>query len=259
MTFNINISDICNNIFNNTLYITITNYGYLLYTMNLLKSLQNFEFNKKILIVCLDTKSEKFLKSKGYNTFLIDMKISKLVSYNKTGYDLICYYKLLFIYKVICLGYNIFYFDGDIVFSKDPSDEINNWINSEKDMFIQNDSMDNTNHNNLCMGLLMVKSNPNTLKYFKCDTDEAIDYYNKFCAMNNNDQTYFNNKIKNNLNVGVMKLEEWPNGKYFYQNYLTLEHTLYAVHFNWLHGHEKLVKIKELKMWYLVEEDEEEL
>ena len=37
------------------------------------------------------------------------------------------------------------------------------------------------------------------------------------------------------------------------------KHTLYAVHFNWLHGHEKLVKIKELQMWYLVEEDEEEL
>lgn len=259
MTFDVCKEDICNNIYNNTLFTTITNQGYLLYTMNLLKSLERFGFDKKVLIVCIDVKSEKFLKSKGYNTFLIDMKISKLISYNKTGYDLICYYKLLFIYKVICLGYNIFYFDGDIVFDKDPSSEIQQWVESDKDLFIQNDSMEDTNHNNLCMGLLMVKSNPKTIKYFKCDTPDTIEYYNKVCAMNNNDQTYFNNKIKNNLNNSIMKLDNWPNGKYFYKNHLSLVDSLYAVHFNWLHGHEKLVKIKELNKWYLSEEDEEEL
>jgi hypothetical protein len=259
VTIDINTDILQNHVLNdtNTVLTTITNHGYLLYTLNMLKSLQSYGLDKKILIVCFDTKSEKVLKQKGYSTILIDIKLSKLISYNKTGYDVICYYKLLFIYKTIQLGYNIFYIDGDIIFKKNPISDLNIWLDSDKDIYIQNDSMTNNNHSNLCMGLLMVKSTNNSIKYFKCDTPETIEFYNKYCAMDNNDQTYFNKIIKNNIKVGVMELEKFPNGNYFYKNHETIINSLYGVHFNWVHGHEKLLRMKNYGMWYLTEDEED--
>ena len=51
----------------------------------------------------------------------------------------------------------------------------------------------------------------------------------------------------------ALPLEKYPNGKMFYEN-PTLDPVL--VHFNWVHGHVKMAKMKEHKMW-LLEEDEE--
>ena len=253
----ITYNDIKEYIQNDILYFTITNNGFILYTLNLLKSLARFDLDKKIVIVCFDSKADKTLRKMGYNTILFDINIHRFIGYNKEGYDKICYYKLLIIYKLLCLKINVFYIDADVVFLKNPEKIINTWNNLDKDMYIQNDSMDNSDDNNLCMGLLFVKSNSNTIKYFKCNSDENIKYYDTFCAFDNNDQSYFNNKIKPYLKVGVMKLEDCPNGKYFYKESLNIIDKVTVVHFNWVHGHEKLLKMKEYNMWLLTEDEED--
>ena len=244
---------------NKTILTTVTNYGYILYTLNMLKSLKRFDrLDKKVLIVCMDNKSDSILKNLGYNTYLIDLQLPKFISYNKEGYDLICYYKLLFIYKVIELGYNIFYFDGDVVFRNNPLNNIIYWNNSNKDIWIQNDTMKNNDYGNMCMGVIFVKSTYKSIKEFNCDTSDAYNYYKTICAFDNNDQTYFNNRIKSNLNIGLMSLELYPNGKYFYNN-PQLKETCILVHFNWIEGHKKLIKIKEYNMWLLTEDEEDGL
>ncbi len=244
---------------NKTILTTVTNYGYILYTLNMLKSLKRFDdLDKKVLIVCIDSKSDTILKKQGYNTFLINLDLNKFISYNKKGYDIICYYKLLFIYKVIEAGYNIFYFDGDVVFKNNPNDNLISWLKSDKDIWIQNDTMNNNDYGNMCMGVIFVKSTQNSLIYFKCDTEEAYNYYKLVCAFDNNDQTYFNNKIKRYLDIGLMSLELYSNGQYFYNN-PQLKETCILVHFNWIEGHKKLLKIKEHNMWLLTENEEERL
>lgn len=257
----INHKDAINNCLlddNKSFMTTITNYGYILYTLNMLKSLKQFDLDKKVLIVCMDKKSYNIFKKLGYNVLLIDLEMSKFISYNKKGYDVICYYKLLFIYKAIEAGYNVFYFDGDVVFTNNPLNNIDDWNKSDKDVWIQNDTMNNYNYGNMCMGVIFVKSTDNSLKYFKCDTEENYNYYNNVCAFDNNDQTYFNNLIKPYLYIGLMPLELYPNGQYFYNN-PHLKETCILVHFNWVQGHEKLIKIKNYKMWLLTEKEEENL
>jgi len=241
---------------NKTVITTITNNGYILYTLNMLKSLKRFGLDKKVFIVCMDSKSYNTFKKLGYNSYLIDLKINNFVGYNKKGYDIICYYKMLYIYKLTTLNVNVFYIDGDVVFMNNPLENLSNWIKSDKDTWIQNDTMNNYDYRNMCMGVIFVKSTEQSLKHFKCDTEDSYNYYKNICSFNNNDQTYFNNRIKGYVNIGLMPLELYPNGQYFYK-YPHLKETCILVHFNWIQGNHKLVKMKEYNMWLLTEDEEE--
>jgi hypothetical protein len=241
---------------NNTIFFTITNYGYIIYTLNMLKSLKPWGLDKKVLVICIDNKSNQFLKTLGYSTWYFPTEYGKFTSYNKPGYDRICYYKLLAICKILEAGYNVFYFDGDIVFQKNPVNFLKSWLSMVPEVLIQNDTQDDLNKNNMCMGCIFVKSTENTRKYFICDTESTIKSYNMY-AGDNNDQSFFNKLIKPYVNVDTLLLEEFPNGKYFTDNAHNIKHKACLIHFNWLIGHEKLIKMKEYSMWYVTEDEED--
>jgi hypothetical protein len=111
-----------------TIITTVTNYGYLLYTLNMLKSLKPFDLDKKVFIVCIDKKGAKILKNIGYNVFCIEdsteqKELGKFCPWNTKGYDKICYLKLELIYRILSLNKNVLLIDGDIVFRKDLMDD----------------------------------------------------------------------------------------------------------------------------------------
>ena len=96
MTINIDIEYelIKNNLLNDnkSIIITITNYGYLLYTLNMLKSLKQFDLDKKVFIITIDTKSDNILKKLGYTTYCLkNNDLAKFKAWNQQGYDIICY------------------------------------------------------------------------------------------------------------------------------------------------------------------------
>jgi hypothetical protein len=247
---------------NKSIITTITNYGYILYTLNMLKSLKKYNLDKKILIVCIDSKSEFVFKKLGYNVYTFnDNSLQKFVSWNKQGYDKICYIKLIVIYHLLNLNYNALLVDGDIVFLKNPILDIINWSNNNSyDIWIQNDSQNNNIIDNMCTGYMYVKSSNITKKLYDCISNEGIEKY-KQCALDNNDQSYFNLFIKPYCNFKPLMLSDYPNGKYYYTNYINenLDNNCILVHFNWVHGHEKLVKIKKHGLWLLTEDEEETL
>ena len=87
-------NDIAPCLIGNTVIATLTNHGYLLYTLNMLKSLRPFGLDKQILIVTIDTKSYNILKRMGYNTVCIHKdtdNLGKFHPWNTKGYDKICY------------------------------------------------------------------------------------------------------------------------------------------------------------------------
>lgn len=241
---------------NATVFFTITNYGYLIYTLNMLKSLKPWGLDKKVIVICIDSKSNKLLTSLGYSTLYYPTEYGKFTSYNKPGYDKICYYKLLAICKIIEAGYNVFYFDGDIVFQKNPLNFLKRWLTLTPEVLVQNDTQDDLNKDNMCMGCIFVKSTENTRKYFICDTEETIKAYEMY-AGDNNDQSFFNKLIKPNVYADTLPLAEFPNGKYFIDNSQSTKHTVCLIHFNWLIGHEKLIKMRSYNMWYLTEGEED--
>ena len=243
-----------------TIITTLTNYGYLFYTLNMLKSLQPFGLDKKILVACIDKKGANILRQHGYNTYCVDEQtLGNFCPWNSKGYDKICYLKLELIHQILSLNTNVLLIDGDIVFRKDPMEDIRTWMNDPiYDVLIQNDAQENRNTKNMCTGYMYIKSSDRLITLYDCVSEAGQKKYLS-CAFDNNDQTYFNKYVKPECIFNALPLEKYPNGKMYYDNTDKLQTSAIIVHFNWVHGHHKMAKIKEHKMWLLTPEEEERI
>jgi hypothetical protein len=123
---------------------------------------------------------------------------------------------------------------------------------------IDYDSLDNLNKTNMCTGYMLIKTNPKMIKLYDCVSEIGKKKYMD-CAMDNNDQTYFNTFVKPFCTYKALPLEKYPNGKMFYENSAQLKDSEVLVHFNWVQGHLKMAKMKEHKMWLLTAEEEEQI
>lgn len=243
-----------------TIITTLTNYGYLLYTLNMLKSLQPFGLDKKVFIVCIDRKGATVLRNFGYTVCCIDdMKLGRFCPWNTPGYEKICYLKLELIYKLLRLNKNVLLVDGDIVFRRNPLDDIREWLaDTVYDVWIQNDSQENRNTQNMCTGYMFIKTSDRLTQLYDCVSDTGRNKY-LTCAFDNNDQTYFNKYVKPGCMFNALPLEKYPNGKMYYDNTDSIRDTSVLVHFNWVQGHMKMAKMKEHKMWLLTPEEEQRI
>lgn len=246
---------------NNTVITTVTNYGYLLYTLNMLKSLKPYGLDKRVFILCIDVKSATILKRLGYQVICIENRVEQMLGrfcpWNSKGYDKICYIKLELIFRILSLNTNVLLVDGDIVFRKNPIDDIRIWqTDNICDVWIQNDSQEDSNLENMCTGYMFIRSQKHICELYDCVSESGKQKYIK-CALDNNDQSYFNKFVKPWCKMNALPLELYPNGKMFYNNTATLSTTAIIVHFNWVHGHVKMAKMKEHKMWLLTEDEEE--
>jgi hypothetical protein len=131
--------------------------------------------------------------------------------------------------------------------------------NEEKhiDVHIQNDSTDNINLQNMCTGYMLIKTSEKMIKLYDCVSEEGKKKYLE-CAFDNNDQSYFNKFVKPHCTFQALTLRKYPNGNVFYKDTSRRDNAV-LVHFNWVHGHIKMAKIKEHKMWLLTPEEEEEI
>ena len=109
MSISITIDDIKTCLLHDTILITtVTNYGYILYTLNMLKSLRQFNLDKYVFIVAMDEKSESILKKLGYTVYCVNERsLGKFCPWNTKGYDRICYYKLELLYRILSLQKNV--------------------------------------------------------------------------------------------------------------------------------------------------------
>lgn len=265
MSININLSivDPCLLEDGKTVITTVTNYGYLLYTLNMLKSLKQFGLEKKVFIVCIDKKGALILNNLGYsNVLCIDdsskqINLEKFCPWNTKGYDKICYLKLELIYRILNLNKNVLLIDGDIVFKKDLIIDLREWWkDSRYDVWVQNDSQENRNTENMCTGYMFIKSSNKLKELYDCVSEIGKRKYTE-CAFDNNDQSYFNKFVKPMCQFNALPLEKYPNGKMFYDNTAILNSSAVLVHFNWVKGHLKMAKMKEHKMWILTPEEEQ--
>ena len=254
MSLHITLNDIAPCLLGNTVLTTLTNHGYLLYTLNMLKSLRPFGLDKKILIVAIDQKSHSILKKLGYNTVCINESLAAFYPWNTEGYDKVCYYKLELIYRILSLGKSVLLIDGDIVFQQNPEADIAHWNQSTEDVWIQNDGIADDNTQNMCTGYMFIRSNEKMVALYDCISESGKEKYAK-CVFNNNDQTYFNNYVKPACSMTALPLCLYPNGNIFYAIPALREQAI-LVHFNWVKGHQKMAKMKEHRMWLLTAEEE---
>lgn len=254
MSLHITLNDIAPCLLGNTVLTTLTNHGYLLYTLNMLKSLRPFGLDKKILIIAIDRKSHSILKKLGYNTVCINESLAAFYPWNTEGYDKVCYYKLELIYRILSLGKSVLLIDGDIVFQQNPEADIVYWNQSTEDVWIQNDGINDTHTQNMCTGYMFIRSNEKMIALYDCISESGKEKYAK-CVFNNNDQTYFNDYVKPACSMTALPLCLYPNGNIFYA-VPSLKEQAILVHFNWVKGHQKMAKMKEHKMWLLTADEE---
>jgi hypothetical protein len=238
-----------------TIIATVTNHGYLLYTLNMLKSMRPFGLEHKILILCLDRRGAVILEKKGYRVICIDHAISRFCPWNTKGYDQICYLKMELVYRILSFNKNVLLVDGDIVFLQNPMRDILQWRDEPGEVWIQNDAQNDRDTNNLCTGYLYIRSSPLMIELYDCISPQGHNNYQK-CAFDNNDQTYFNKYVKPHCKVNALPLEQYPNGKMFYDYLKSVRPEIVMIHFNWVKGHLKMAKMKEHKLWLLTDEEE---
>ena len=240
-----------------TILTTITNYGYLLYTLNMLKSLARFGLDRRVLILTMDQKSERILRRRNYQ--VVPMKgdeLERFCPWNTAGYDRICYIKLEWIHCLLSNHKNILMIDGDIVFQKNPMTDLQQWdADMQTDVWIQNDGHSDAEHGNMCTGYIYLRSCPKMIGLYDCVSPEGQEKYKK-CVFNNNDQTYFNEFVKPYCQMKALPIVKYPNGGVFYHNPRIGIATV-LVHFNWVIGHLKMAKMKEHQMWLLEPEEED--
>jgi hypothetical protein len=229
-------------------FITLTNSGYIHYTINCLKSLKKIGMSADILhAYVIGKEGYETLKKQGYKCTLInDDKNSNFQVFRTGNWADIVFKKFGIIYENLKKHKYVCITDGDIVFeNKKFLQYLKDNIVSH-DMLIQNDTDSDNNHSDLCSGFMYIASNEKTLSLFNPENVKLLKQENNW-----GDQLYIN-AIKKKLNYKVLPLDLFPNGKYYYSNNARL--SPYMIHFNWIVGHEKEQKMRFYKKWLDYEE-----
>ena len=224
-------------------FITLTNSGYIEYTENCLKSLEKIDSNINLNCYCIGKEGYEYLNSKNYNCFLIDEeKNSNFQVFRQGNWSNIVFNKFVIIYENLLKYKYVCITDGDIVF------ENANFLQylleniGLNELLIQTEYIDEKNYV-LCSGFMFIKSNSNTLNFFN---PKYIEHKKNTSGWG--DQLYVNNN-KHKLKYKRLPIELFPNGNYYYKNFNRLNP--YLIHFNWIIGNEKKVKMQNHGKWYL--------
>ena len=228
----------------NVAFITLTNSGYIDYTLNCLKSLDMIEFPKPLHCYCIGEEGYNKLKEKGYTCSLLSDEINDNFQEYRSGnwsnivshkFDII--YENLKRYDYVCIT------DGDIVFeNKEFMDFLLNNI-GENDILSQSEMMDEGDKSHMCSGFILIQSTPTTLQLFN---PVNVERFRDVVGWG--DQLYLND-ISSQVKYDVLPLSKFPNGRYYYANCQTIKP--YMIHFNWVVGHEKRQKMIEHEKWYM--------
>jgi len=241
------------------IWFTLINYGYIDFTKNFLESMRRNGIKFKLLVYCLDDETVEGLKE--YSDTCVCIRYDKgsskeLVTWQTPEFKKICFMRLDIIrdlmQKYKC---NVGHIDTDIVLLRDPTPVVLNAIKSHPDVDVIAQCDENgvhcTKHTNcpsFCNGVMLLKYTPTILKCFEYTEDEVNN-------SKNGDQDFLLGKF-NNYGIKTLTIDKniFLNGSYEgiqSGSPATLPKEACLVHFNWMVGKDKTVRMKEQKMWYI--------
>jgi hypothetical protein len=229
--------------YNNITFLTLTNSGYIDYTLNCLQSLKNINMKKQLKVYCIGKEGYTILNNNNVTCELIDNEEEELNVFQKfrtQKWSNVVFYKFEIIYNNLLNNEYVCITDGDIVYE---NNQIFDYLLShieDNDLLIQSEGIDVVD---LCSGFMFIKSNENTISLFNPKNVER--YKNKEGW---GDQIYINS-IKYKLKYKKLPLKLFPTGNYYYQYNKNIQP--YLIHFNWVIGHEKKNKMMYYNKWYV--------
>ena len=230
-------------------FITLTNNGYINYTLNCLKSLQKIKCKVPLHSFCVGQKGHKMLKNAGHSSQLVkndNKDNSNFQTFENGGWANITYEKFDIIHKSLLKHKYVCFTDGDIVYeNKDVHKYLLNNI-KKNDMLIQSEGKSNNEANaELCTGFIFIKSNERTIALF--NPVNVAKHKNKY-GSKWNDQFYVN-EFKHTVKYTLLPLELFPNGRYYYAHHSTI--SPYIIHFNFAIGDTKKEKMLSYGKWHI--------
>uniref|UniRef100_A0A6C0ESD8 Nucleotide-diphospho-sugar transferase domain-containing protein n=1 Tax=viral metagenome TaxID=1070528 RepID=A0A6C0ESD8_9ZZZZ len=227
-------------------FITLTNKGYLDYTLNCLESLKNISSPLVINCYCLGREAYDTLTEKGYTCTLIDDEINtNFQTFRAGNWSNITHNKLSIIHENLLKYEFVCFTDGDIVYENNDFYTYLKENIGDSDIFIQNEGMSDSEVWNLCSGFMFIRSTPQTISLF--DPVHTEIHKN---TVGWDDQVYINSIIKQ-LNYKVLPVDLFPNGRYYYANNENIKP--YIIHFNWTIGHIKKEYMKKYNKWFITD------
>jgi hypothetical protein len=227
--------------YENVAFITLTNSGYIDYTLNCLESLKHIHSKMNLTSYCLGIDGYNKLNKHGYACHLLEDEInSNFQTYKNGNWSNITFYKFHIIYENLLQYRFVCFTDGDIVF------ENNIFIDFLMDNIEDNDLLIQSEGpylDDVCTGFMFIQSNPKTLSLFNPNNIEQ--FKNK---PGWDDQVYVNN-IKHLLKYKKLPLSLFPTGNYYYKYSDQIKP--YMIHFNWIIGHEKKQKMIYYNKWLI--------
>ena len=138
-------------------FITLTNSGYIDYTLNCLKSLEKINFKGILKSYCIGKQGYEILKSNNYSCELIDEEENSNFQIIRQGnWADIVYHKFKIIYDNLLEFDYVCITDGDIVFENPLFFNYLLKNIEDNDMLIQNDMMEDNDNNVLCSGFIFL-------------------------------------------------------------------------------------------------------
>lgn len=239
-----------------TLLVTVTNRGFLPYTVNLHASLQRIGIGSDLLVVTPDVgTAEDLAKEFGMSTATYlreDVSApDSRESFMSPGWSKLVFIKVDVMSQLLRAGYSVVLIDSDTVVLRDPRPRLW-WLlegpNSDVDMMIQQDHAVLQEHY-LCTGFMFVRPTPRSLQLFNTAGLNPDAF--------SNDQIYLNDRMRA-LRVNFLPLPrlQFPNGYTFYSAMEAGEHGTrevegaYIVHFNYVVGDEKMRRMRQYGMLF---------
>lgn len=223
--------------------ITLTNTGYVQYTLNCLKSIKNTGEKLKVQCYCIGGEGAKILESEGYSCTQIggDEDESKFQIFRSGKWSNVVFHKFEIIHLNLLTHDYVLITDGDIVYERKGIVDYLLENIAGNDVLCQSDTMDDRDSTQLCSGFMFIRKTPDTIRLFHPSNVEPFKD-----IIGWGDQTYVN-KISTELNVKRLPLDLFPNGKYYFKHHETIRP--YMIHFNWLTGNEKIASMKKYGKW----------
>jgi hypothetical protein len=226
--------------YSNIAFITLTNSGYIDYTLNCLQSLKNINMQKQLKVYCIGEKGYSILQKNGVLCELIDSNDEDIINfqtYKNNKWSNITYYKFEIIYNNLLNNEYVCITDGDIVYENSKLFDYLLSNIEDNDLLIQIEGIYNID---LCSGFMFIKSNEHTISLFN---PKNIKIYKDW-----DDQIYINS-IKYKLKFKQLPLQLFPTGQYYYEYNNKI--SPYLIHFNFVVGHEKEKKMRHYNKWYV--------
>jgi hypothetical protein len=227
-------------IYNTISFITLTNTGYLDYTINCLESLEQINSKIPLHSYCIGKEGYTILVSKGYTCTCIDDEYTSFTQYGNKHFSNITYNKFVIIYENLIKYAYVCFTDGDIVFEKNTVFDFLCSHIGDNDLLIQSEGIE---EKDLCTGFMFIRSNDKTRSIFNPARIENMKHTTGW-----DDQVYINS-IRHMLTYKRLPLSFFPTGKYYYAYHKNIDP--YLIHFNWTLGHEKKRKMIAHKKWYM--------